>query len=612
MITDLRLQQKLKQIGFAIFGVLFIWIAHIYETNIPGQQAFTWLIQDSVKKANAKADAPSDIVIVDINDDSLLKLGAWPWPRTTLADLAENALQRGAKIVALDITLPTSRDIEGDKRLHALALQRKLVFSQAFDYVDRKPPLMVGQPGGAIPVPSPYPLPPITAANATGYLGNNAQLMPAPCVGNIGFIPDSDGKLRRLPLITHWQGSDYLTLALAMVTCVEPSLAWWRLVTADATGQWALPWTQTPASWTAISAAELMLNETYFDMKGKWVIVGSSALGLGDRVATPLSATQAGVLVHAEALLNLINAQWHPPKAVPNSIMAWVSTFGFLSLLLMVYHATHFKQLLWVTIAVVGIWLLVAVWAIRNHLDATLVGLPVLLIFTYGAVIPVEWSSGHRRMRSQSKVLSRYVPQAVLDQLFTQNNDDSLMPKRFLITALTVDMESYTQITQQLNLQVAARLTRDILTALTEAVWQHQGTLDKYTGDGLLAFWGAPIAVADHADKAISSALAMLNAIEKINDQRQKRQQAKIRIRIGIATGEALVGDLGTQWRTNYSAVGDCLNLSARLQELGRGKYINLYIDGKTAALAQSHLLRPAGQFRIRGIAETLPVYTVS
>ena len=133
-------------------------------------------------------------------------------------------------------------------------------------------------------------------------------------------------------------------------------------------------------------------------------------------------------------------------------------------------------------------------------------------------------------------------------------------------------------------------------------IWAHRGTLDKYLGDGLLAFWGAPLPSEDHADLAIAAAQAIIATVAEHNETHP--EQPAVRVRVGLATGIALVGDLGTRRRSSYTAIGDCMNLAARLQEFAKEVENDIILCPETARHSRNHLLQPLGKHALRGLGE--------
>jgi len=199
----------------------------------------------------------------------------------------------------------------------------------------------------------------------------------------------------------------------------------------------------------------------------------------------------------------------------------------------------------------------------------------------------------------------------VLDEIVRLNLQYSLKPMLCNVTVLIADMEGYTRVTSSLALDEAAQLTKDFLSCLTRPVLDGQGTLDKYTGDGLVAFWGAPLPCADQADRAVSAALAILAEVETFNARRQLKGYAPVMVRIGIESGSALVGDLGTSFRSTYTAVGDCINFASRLEAAARDLPTQLVIGSATQRLLTQYDTESLGRIKLRGTQTTTEVFTV-
>jgi adenylate cyclase len=195
------------------------------------------------------------------------------------------------------------------------------------------------------------------------------------------------------------------------------------------------------------------------------------------------------------------------------------------------------------------------------------------------------------------------VARPVLDELLLTEEHDPLAPRHADISVLIADMQDYTRITAYSTLEEAASLTRDFLDCLTRPVLEFRGTLDKYTGDGMVAFWGAPLADPQHAERALDAALAIHAAVARYNEARSKRGDLPVRVRIGLASGRALVGDLGTTFRSTYTAVGDVINLASRLQQAARDLDCDIVASRALADSLSHRRFLPVGAVAVRGLA---------
>ena len=581
-------------------------VMHLSDARAPGQTAIESGVRDRLIRLLAHDAPDSRIALIDIDEESLRKIGPWPWPRERLADLAEQLLsEHQAALVVFDLVLPDAspgKDTPGERRLAALARAGVLVPAQAFDYVQRDPPVIAGQVGGALPGQWTGP-----ATTATGHVANFPALSEARCVGNVGFMPDFDGQVRRLELLTEWRGAYYPTLAFAALQCArnhDGLTALAKRLRLDAAGRWPIPFIRGLDSYLAVSAAWVLQDDALPSLAGRIAMVGSSALGLSDRVATPLSPNTAGVTVHAAALSGLLDfADGRVRPAPPAGLaLAWLTV----SSLLLWWAIARWQRLRAISAALVVAlagWLLIAGWTL--YAGQTNPVTPALWSYAWLMVgyLPVEWSTAQARIRARTRLLSRYLARPVLDELLRFEGQDPLTPRHAEISVLIADMEDYTRITAHSTLEEAAALTREFLDCLTGPVLARRGTLDKYTGDGLVAFWGAPLAPANHAQSALDAALDIHAAVAHFNTTRRARGAFPVRVRIGLATGRALVGDLGTPFRSTYTAVGDVINLASRLQEAARGSQCDILVSCAMADALPERYLYPMGTIALRGLS---------
>ena len=227
------------------------------------------------------------------------------------------------------------------------------------------------------------------------------------------------------------------------------------------------------------------------------------------------------------------------------------------------------------------------------------------------AAVHHEWRESRRNAQRLITTFSHYVAQPVIDEILRSDLAYSLKPTLREVTVLIADMESYTQITSSLSLEDAAQLTKGFLDCLTRPVLEHAGTLDKYSGDGLVAFWGAPLPCPEQADRAVSAALDILNEVDSFNHEWTKQGFRPVRVRIGIESGQALVGDLGTPFRSTYTAVGDCINFASRLEATARDLPTQLVIGPAANAKLKNHSTYSLGVIAIRGTATRIEVFSV-
>ena len=544
------------------------------------------------------------VTIVDINEASVAAIGTWPWPRATIATLIETLIERyNAKAIGVDIVFQERADTEGDARLAALALHGPVVFSQVFDYSIRAQKLSHGilTRNGA------YAFDHI-AVPASGFIANHAGMGDARCVGNIGYVPDEDGIIRRIPLVTRFNGKEYPHLSYALMLCSGVKTS--KLIT-DQRGFWRIPFTRSLSAYTVIPAHEVLTGVAAPEsIDDRYVIIGSSAFSLGDRVSTPLAPLSSGMLVHAaslSAMLDLNQSEITPEWSGRPWLAFWI-LFSFSVVYFFILRGAAWANALSVFIAL-SAWILLSTWGVVNQAAWSVVAPVVGYILLFFLGVSHEWRESQVREKRLIETFSHYVARSVLNEILRSNFSHSLKPQLLDVTVLVADMENYTTTTSALSLEDAATLTKAFLDCLTHPVLDTDGTLDKYTGDGLVAFWGAPLPCPDQADRAIDAAEKMQAMVELLNTERSKQGAARLRVRIGIESGTALVGDLGTNFRSTYTAVGDCINFASRLQEAARELPSDLVIGPHAKALLNRHVTESMGHINLRGVGRPIEIF---
>lgn len=557
-------------------------------------------LRDRIVQLRASSALETRMIVVDI-DEATLQRYPWPWTRSRQAELVERLIELGARGVALDIVLFKPGEPEGDLRMAMLARHAPLVMAQLFDYNPwreqlRSGALIGGNAGARVP----------GSVAASGYLANHEGMAGARHAGNIGVIPDADGVLRRVPMTTWFEGRNYPGLAPALMQCcggavpaIEPVLR--------------VPFSRSPDAYERVVAADLLHDQVPADaIKGKLVLVGSTALSVGDRIATPLGANFAGLLVHASILTTLLDRQEGlAPAAWPGAWMA----IGFCVAVVLV-GAWSFPRLaaaynVLLLAAMAALWLGIAYLIVPHDAHFAPAGPLLSILFLLAVAVPFHWQLAQQKSRRLLGTLRQYVASSVVTELLRSDLKDPLAPRQCEVTTLIADMEGYTTQVESLPVEEAARLTTDFLDCLTRPVIGHNGTLDKYTGDGLVAFWGAPLPNAQHADLALDAAREILTEVAALSRTREALGHPPLRVRIGIESGLAMAGDYGSSLRSIYTAVGDSVNTAARLEQAARDWPHDVIIGEGTVTRARRHAFRHLGERMLRGKGKPVQLYTL-
>jgi adenylate cyclase len=624
-----------------ILGVL----AAFYHSSI--SQTIETRIWDVYRQlAEESTSYQPKTVIIDIDQNSLKQLGAWPWSRQRLADMATILLDDyQANIVGFDIIFPSVRDEAGDQALLDLAMRRRLVLAQVLSLQAKPESQWEGKLSAGMSTESQYlthfPI-------AKSYSANNAQLAQAPCVGNINPKLDYDG-INRVPAFMVWQERLYPSFALEMLRCLMDTdfelaninksvlssqqmhflsgLAEKDRLVLDKNGYLRVPYTIALDDLIVIPALDIFQRKVPAELlAGQIVLVGSSATSLADLHTTPQGLNIMGVVVHVQ----LIESFLSDAPAYPADKLEWFSLiwlcFSLLVVYVLLFRGNSVFLLLSVSFSLAIIWLGVGYYFwLTWQWWLPMLPIQAYLLFLF-LQMPAEWAMTQSKVRRLKNTFRGYLPAPLIDSLDRYDEATMLAPRRRKVTVLFADIANFTRLSEQLSPEMTATLTQKILSQLTKCIYDHQGTLDKYMGDAVMVFWNAPLEQADHAKLALCCGVDMIRVIQAFDDVEviqhdQTINKHPISIRIGIHTGEVIVGDLGTPYRHAYTAIGDAVNVAARLQEKAKelgevllyseSVYHDLPIDIKIIDnLAAKSPKHPA--VNLRGRQKTVGIYTLA
>ena len=580
------------------------------------------------------------VAIIDVDDNSIDEIGQWPWPRTRIAEMVDLATQDGAAAIGFDIVFSEpdrlsppqiARDNpdmppglasglaalpENDAVLADAFARSRVIVGQATvrtqagnrsekrEMIDR-PPALIG------PDPTPYLLSfpdillnlPALEQNASGH-------------GMFATRPDADGVYRRVPLVMLVQGKIRLGLTPELLR-VATGGGTYAIRTNDAgiegvvlarqlipTAQDGTVWPYlTPSSQSRyVAAADLLTGRMPPGrLAGHLVLVGTSAIGLEDFRATPLGVPMAGVEIHAQVLENIMAKTL---LSRPNFTIAveLVITFTLCAMVIIFAPSLSGRVLIVSSVLLLGAYVGTSYymfWQNRILLDPTF---PVLATTTAIMLISTVNYLREERQRQQIRsAFGQYVSPDLVEQLSKNQGKLTLGGESRELTLLFSDVRGFTAIAEGFrdNPEALTLLMNRFLTILSQAIMDHKGTIDKFMGDAVMAFWNAPLDNPDHAREACSAALRMIADVEEFNARRMSESSAKkaagkkkhlpsgdvqrINVGIGINTGQCVVGNMGSETRFDYTALGDPVNVASRLE--GQSRYYGCpIILGQTTA----------------------------
>ncbi|MBL8328897.1 MAG: adenylate/guanylate cyclase domain-containing protein [Rubrivivax sp.] len=610
-------------------------------------------------KAFAETTAGSRVVIIDIDEASLAAVGRWPWGRDRLAELVSRLFeQQQVNLVGLDLILSEPDRGAGLDTLQALAegplrdnpgFQREwMARRDALDHDGRLAAVMQRHPvvlgfqaiGGAeasgrgqLPPPA-LPQPGEAAASLAEFNAYGASLprLAAAARGG-GFLNswvDHDGVRRRAPLLARVDGQVQASLALAMLLAQQPaggqrsltsrpdgsmrlqfsSLHGPRQLMADEQGSILLPYASPSGLVRQVSAFEVLSGVLPpGSLRGQLALIGTTVAGLGDRHPTPVSAHLPGVQAHATLLHALMHGQ---PQYQP----AWArpAQLGLLMLLAVSLPFMLWRCSLAAAAAVcLGLLLLLSTanaWAWVAQSWALPWAVPTLWVL---GMLVWRLVHGHARERRERRRLEglfgQYVPPELVARMSRHPGQHDMQGRSAELTVLFADLHGFTRLSETLPPPELVRLVNEFFSEMTDIVREHGGTLDKYIGDSVMAFWGAPLDDPDHAQHALHAAEAMQGRLPAMNARFAARGWPALSLGIGINSGTVIVGDLGSRHRRAYTVLGDAVNVAARLQGLTRRLGTAILIGEGSQRLLPEGRCRWMSTQRLRGRTGLVKVY---
>jgi len=639
-------------------------LAHVAGlASIPYVDAIQRQIYDTQIRLTAPGGKDPRIVIVAVDEESLQNEGHWPWTRDKLALLVRKMFDYGVVLAGFDIVFPErdeSADVVALKRLatgpgDAEFLQRLQQFEPQLnrdhlfaDALGTGPTVMAfyflldertSFETGSLPYPAfdfdESIAKSIRLPRAHGYTSNLEVIMGG--AYSAGFISnpviDDDGIVRRAPLLHEYNNSAYESMSLAMaatfldeitlpVFISAPLLAEGyppleavelgeRQVPIDAQGAVLVPYRGPAGSFNYISAADI-INGTLEDptlLNGAIAIIGATAPGLQDLRSTPFGSIYPGVEIHANVLSGILEDRfrWQPAYTLAIELVA-VSVLGLTMALVLPLLSALVATRLTALILVLVIGFNYYLWEVQLHvlpLAATL--LTVTWIYLLNMVFGYFFET--RTKHQMNDLFGQYVPPDLVTEMAHDPRNYSLASEKRELSVLFSDIRGFTSISENLDAVDLSDLLNRFLTPMTEVVHVTHGTIDKYMGDAIMAFWGAPVHDPDHAANAVKAGLAMLEALKKLNLDLEDEGMRPLKIGVGINSGPMSVGNMGSRFRRAYTVLGDAVNLGSRLEGLTKFYGVDLLVSDDTKMEADGYLYREIDRVRVKGKAKPITIH---
>jgi len=611
-----------------------------------------------------------EIVVIDVDDQSLKDEGRWPWPRAKIARLVDKLTEYGVIVTAFDIVFAEPEDnvantlvkkitssnedfdgvnedflynietmalaFDGDLALSRTLADKDVVLGYAFKQGNE---LRTGSPGQPLKIKNPFDYSNSLLPKAVGFAGNIKMLQrKARGSGFFNAAPDADGVIRRSKLLFQLDGEIYPALALdvarkylfteevELVTSeIGDSISVEHikftddmLIPVNGKGEVIIPYRGGPYSFHYIPASDVLNGRTPRELlEAKVAFVGTSAIGLGDIKPTPVSIYYPGVEVHANILAGIL-AAGDPTRTTPafpsepqwaDGLNVVITVVVGLTLLLVLPFSSPLISVIITLLMATGL-VYGNVWAWTEQKFVLTIASPLLMIgllasvnLAYGYLLE---SQGKKKLKDQ---FGSYVPPELVDQMMSSNEGFGFDGDKREMTVLFADIRSFTSISEKLTPTELKDMLNKFFTPMTEIIFNTQGTIDKYVGDMIMAFWGAPLQDDDHAKHAIEGALRMLEKVEEIKPKMMDEGFPEINLGVGLNTGSMNVGNMGSEFRRAYTVLGDNVNLGSRLEGLTKQYGVKLIVGETTREGQTDFLFRNLDRVRVKGKDEPVEIY---
>ena len=583
-------------------------------------------------------EAPRFVTIAAIDEASLARLGRWPWSRTTLARLAERLDQLGARVIAFDVFFSERESPRADAQFaRAIGASKKTVLATVF--VDRHEMRHLGPAGLAAArlAIAPQALPEVQGADASplrerqGVLVNIVELQGgALYTGHINMDPDADGVIRRAPLVVRFDERYFpsfdVQVARAYLANAVPALdvasygitgiqLGERYIPLDEDGQ-VLVNHRRPGAFPRLPVVDILEGRADPALiRDRVVLVGGTAIsmsaGTGDVRVTPYGGNVPGVEVRASIIESLLqgDALQRPEWMMVVDIASMLLIAVLLIALLPRFGVAGGGVLAGVAF---GGYLAAALYFFRTEgLWLNLVYPSLLIALLFASTTLVLYFFRVSEQRYLKRAFAYYVPPTVVDDLVADPGKLKLGGQKRELTVLFSDIRGFTTLSEAMAPEELVKLMNEYFTIMTAQVFEHGGSLDKYIGDAVMAMFGAPLPEPRHAAFACRSALGMMRTLRTFQQSLRSRGLPVIDIGIGINTGQAVVGNMGSASRFNYTVVGDPVNLASRIEHLNKEYGTRILVSEYTYAAVKDEfpLAREVDMVRVRGRAQPVRLF---
>lgn len=652
--------QRYIRYGLSL-AVTLVFLLHVIETiTLPILDNLENQAYDARLKLTLPKNVVKQVVIIDIDEKSLAELGRWPWNRDVMAKIVDELFDHyQIKEIGFDIVFAEADIDEGGRLLEQMSkgalknndsflkeykkvrqsLHRDEIFAKSLS--GRKTimgfVMDTNTAIGTLPLPvaelDSESSDKLTLIKPEGHTANLDSFQKKAFSGGFFDNPliDEDGVFRRVPLIQEYEGKLYESFALALarvaldsprielivestgdddILFVEGINIGKTYIPVDAKTGVLVPYIGPEKSFDYISAVDVFNKSVDSDrLKNKIAIFGTSATGLLDMRTTPLGTVFPGVEVHANIVQGILDQRIMQMPSYSKGLEFLLLTVLGVSL---TFALPLLSPLLGLSVSLATVLFLMGInlytWSSHHTVlpIATPIFLTVLIFIlsmTYGFFIE---SRGKRHL---AKLFGQYIPPELVEEMSAETNEINLEGEMREMTVLFSDVRGFTNISENMKPVELTKFINAFLTPITSVIHHERGTIDKYMGDAVMAFWGAPLEDNQHALHALTAAMKIMERMQTLTEEFEARGWPPIKVGVGLNTGPMNVGNKGSEFRVDYTILGDAVNLGSRLEGLTKNYGVDIIVGQGTKHAVPEFEFRELDRVRVKGKQEAVSIY---
>ena len=624
----------------AIGIVISLLTVFVYRQKIDFFTSLDLKLKDVRFRARGERKPDPNVAIVAIDSKSINELGRWPWDRKVLGKLVRNIKSYGAKTIAFDIVFSEASNPDSDRAFaDAIKENGNVIAGYFFRQEAEKQSAESSETLQSSKIKVVRMSENVTEVPLITYPYvelNIPQVSEASeGAGFFNILPDKDGIIRTETFLMLYDGDPYPSLSLAgirhylggeIVLDIAPYgvsgiIIKDTLIPADESGRLTLNYYGKQGIFKTIPAVDVIKNRLPSGaLKDELVFVGATEIGIYDMRATPLDPVLPGVEIHATVASNILQKNFliRDGRVIFLEIAFIVLFPILLSAILSLTRRTIISLLfLLITMAV---YIYINYFLFANYFLNTVVIFPIISTgLTYIGLEAYRNIVEERQSRFLKKAFTSYVSPALVKEIITKPDMLKLGGEKREITVLFSDIRGFTSISEKLTPEGLVLLLNKYLGPMTDIVLKNSGTLDKYIGDAIMALYNAPLDVKNHSASACQTAIEMMDRLKEVNSSFRESGIPEINIGVGINTGDVIVGNMGTDIRFDYTAIGDTVNLASRLEGMNKVYKTNLIISEFTfnhysnlQPLISGLKIRELDLIKVKGKDKPVTIYEIS